>query len=151
MLNTLHNLLSTLLITDGIEIHLENTLQLATAVLSIEVIQSDAASADEQAKILTVLKERLSLSDAEVMQLTERGLLAAKDANDFHQFTSVINRELELPEKIRLIEYMWQVAYVDGQISAHEDHLMHKIVDLLHIPPGDNIAAKTRARFPELR
>jgi uncharacterized tellurite resistance protein B-like protein len=53
---------------------------------------------------------------------------------------------LELPEKVRIIEYLWQVVYADGKISAHENHLMRRLVDLLHISHGDNIAAKMRAK-----
>ena len=151
MLYILQNLLSTYFIPASIEIQPESLLQLAMAVLLIEIMQTDAKSIAEHATILGILKERFSLSNTEVMQLTERGREIAKDTNDVHQFTTVINRELELPEKVHLIEYMWQVAYVDGQVSEREDQLMHKIVDLLHIPPEDNIAARTRARFPDLR
>ena len=151
MLHTLHNLLSTFLIPGSIELHPESALQLATAVLLIEVMQADAESATEQVTILGILKKRFALAEAEVKQLTERGLRAAKSTSDFEQFAEVINRNLELPEKIRLVEYMWQVAYVDGKISTHEDHLIHKAAELLHILPEDNIVAKTRARFPDLR
>lgn len=147
MLNKLSNFLSTLMSPDSVENRPEITLQLATAVLLIEVMRSDAESTDEeQATILNILKERFHLSDVEVAQLTELGHRKAKAANDLHQFTSLINRELDLSEKIRIIEYLWQVAYADRQISAHENHLMRRIVDLLHIPHGDNIAAKMRAK-----
>jgi uncharacterized tellurite resistance protein B-like protein len=101
---------------------------------------------DEQASILNILKQRFHLSDAEVAQLTERGKQTSKSANDLHQFTSLINQELDLPEKVRIIEYMWQVVYADGIISAHENHLMRRLVDLLHISHGDNIAAKMRTK-----
>jgi uncharacterized tellurite resistance protein B-like protein len=125
----------------------ELTLQLAVAVLLIEVMQSDTECAfDEQATILNILKLRFHLSDTEVTQLTERGQQESKSANDLHQFTSFINHALELPEKVRIIEYLWQVVYADGKISAQENHLMRRLVDLLHISHGDNIAAKMRAK-----
>jgi uncharacterized tellurite resistance protein B-like protein len=41
---------------------------------------------------------------------------------------------------------MWQVAYADGHLSAHENHLMRKIADLLYVSHSDYIAAKVRAR-----
>ena len=147
MLNKLSDFLSTLIAPASVESRPEHTLQMATAVLLIEVMRSDTDSTDqEQATILNILKERFQLSDAEVAQLSELGHRTATVANDLHQFTSLINRELELSEKVRIIEYMWQVAYADSQISAHENHLMRRIADLLHIPHGDNVAAKTRAR-----
>jgi uncharacterized tellurite resistance protein B-like protein len=116
-------------------------------VLLIEVMKSDAEVAEsEQAAVLAILKERFGLSGAEVTQLTELGHQTASAANDFHQFTSRINRELDPSEKIRIIEYMWQVAYADGKISAHENHLMRKIADLLYVPHRDYIGAKMRAK-----
>ena len=94
-------------------------------------MQSDFESTEqEQATTLKILKERFALSDAEVAQLTELGHHSAKNANDLQQFTSLINRELDMAEKIRIIEYMWQVAYADNQISAHENHLMRKVASL---------------------
>jgi len=152
MLNKLSDFLSGIIAPASVENRPERTLQLATAVLLIEVMQSDADSTDEeQATILNILKERFHLSDAEVAKLSELGHRTATAANDLHQFTSLINRELELSEKVRIIEYMWQVAYADRQISAHENHLMRRMADLLHISHGDYIAAKTRARPADLQ
>jgi len=151
MLNKLNNFLTTLIPMAEANSRPEHTLQLATAVLLIEVMRSDAKSTnDEQATVLNILKERFHLTDAEVAQLSELGHYTAKTANDLHQFTSLINRELQRAEKVRIIEYMWQVAYADRQISAHENHLMRKLADLLHISPGDYVAAKMRAKPADL-
>jgi uncharacterized tellurite resistance protein B-like protein len=46
---------------------------------------------------------------------------------------------------------MWQVAYADGRISAHENHLMRRMADLLHIGHGDYVAAKMRAKPADLK
>jgi uncharacterized tellurite resistance protein B-like protein len=151
MLTKLNHFLSSLSVPATADTHPEHTLQLATAVLLIEVMQSDAESSDvEQATILKILRERFQLSEAQVTQLSKLGHRTAMAANDFHQFTSLINRELTPPEKVRIIEYMWQVAYADRQISSHENHLMRKIAALLYIPHKDYIAAKMRAKPADL-
>jgi uncharacterized tellurite resistance protein B-like protein len=41
---------------------------------------------------------------------------------------------------------MWQVAYADADLSAHEQHVVRKIADLLYVPHAAYIAAKLRAR-----
>lgn len=147
MFSKLNNLLSSIIPPATDTNRPEHTLQLALAVLLIEVMRSDAESADEeQAAILDILKKRFNQTDVEVAQLSMRGHQAAQNANDLHQFTTIINRELAVPERIEIVEYLWQVAYADGKISAHENHLMRRLVDLLHIPHGDNIAAKMRAQ-----
>jgi uncharacterized tellurite resistance protein B-like protein len=69
-----------------------------------------------------------------------------KQASDYFQFTSLINRHFTQEQKQRVIELMWRVAYSDASLSAHENHLMRKVADLLHITHGDYIAAKMRAQ-----
>jgi uncharacterized tellurite resistance protein B-like protein len=146
MLNRLNDFLSSLITPTSTGSGPEHALQLATAVLLIEVMRSDAECTEQEQKaIFEILKEKFHLPDAEVARLSELGCKTASASHDFHQFTSLINRELKLSEKIRIIEYLWQVAYADSQISAHENHLMRKIADLLHIPHRDYITAKMRA------
>ena len=147
MLSKLNNLLSSIIPPSPDASRPQHTLQLALAVLLIEVMRSDAESAaEEQAAVLDILRKRFNLSDTEVAQLSVRAHQAALGANDLRQFTTIINRELPVPERIEIVEYLWQVAYADGKISAHENHLMRRLVDLLHIPHGDNIAAKMRVQ-----
>ena len=59
-----------------------------------------------------------------------------------------MNRHFTAPQKLAIVEMMWRIAYADAALSAHENHLMRKIGDLLHIPHGDLIAAKMRAQQP---
>ncbi len=146
MLNKLNSFLATLIPAPAAGSRPEHTLQLATAVLLIEVMRSDGSTDEEQALVLHILKQRFQLSDAEVAQLTELGHHTSHAANDLHQFTSLLNRELDMPEKVVLLEYLWQVAYADGVISAHEEHMLRKIAGLLYISHGNFIAAKLRAK-----
>lgn len=147
ILSKLTLFLSSIVAPANVEDRSEHSLQLATAVLLIEVMRSDAECAEEEhAAIIGILKKRFALSDEQAEQLAEHGEQTAKTANDFYQFTTIINRELTLPEKIRIVEYLWQVVYADGKLSAHENHIMRRLVDLLHISLGDNAAAKARAK-----
>jgi len=45
-----------------------------------------------------------------------------------------------------VIELMWAAAYADGELSAHEQHVMRKIAGLLYVPDSTYIAAKMRAK-----
>ena len=51
-----------------------------------------------------------------------------------------------MPAKLRMIEYMWQVAYADSRLTAHERHVLWRVADLLHVPHGAYIHAKMRAQ-----
>jgi uncharacterized tellurite resistance protein B-like protein len=123
------------------------SLQLATAVLLVEVMRSDAAvSAEERSSTLAALSTQFDLSDAELAHLLARAEDTAKGANDYFRFTSAMNEQFTQVEKIQVVEHMWQVAFADGHLDANENHLISKIAGLLHVTHGEYIAAKLHAR-----
>lgn len=122
-------------------------LQLATAALLVEVVRGDGSIAPaERAALLGAVGGKFGLTAAEAAALIELAEQETKLANDYYQFTSLINRRFSQPQKLRLIELMWQVAYADATLSAHEQHVLRRMADLLHVPHGDYIAAKMRAK-----
>ncbi|MBL8472302.1 MAG: TerB family tellurite resistance protein [Rhodocyclaceae bacterium] len=147
MLTKLSNLLCTSLGLAQTEHQEGHSLQVATAVLLSEVMRADSEIAEsEQAALRRILKERFNLSDDEAGRLAQRGRAASLDASDLYQFTSAINQALDLPERVQIMEYLWQVALADSRLDAYENHLMRRLADLLYIGHGDYVAAKTRAR-----
>ena len=125
----------------------EHTLQLATAVLLVEMMRADAeCSVQEQQAIIAALRGKFGLADDEVERLFELGRTTSRDAPDLFTFTSQLNRGFSLEQKLRMVEYLWQVAFADGILNHHENQLMLKLGDLLYIPRGDFVAAKQRAR-----
>ena len=125
----------------------EHTLQLATAVLLVEVMRADAEfDPAERAVVLSALRDKFKLSDDEAARLVELAHQTANASSDFFQFTSKINESFDMEDKIRMVEHLWRVAYADGVLTAHENHLMRRVSDLLHVPHGAYISAKMRAK-----
>ena len=125
----------------------ESALQVATAALLIEMMRMDnRLEAAEQAAVVSVLRQRFGLAEDALERLLALAEAEAAQATDTYQFTSLINKTCDAAQKVRLIEFMWQVAYADGHLDAHEQHLMRKVADLLYISRGDYVAAKQRAR-----
>ena len=125
----------------------EHALQLATAVLLVEVMRADPgmATAERQA-VLAALRRKFELTESELQGLLELAEHTARQASDFHTFTSTLNNRLDHTQKVRVVEAMWQVAYADGQLTAHEKHVLWRVADLLHLPHGAYINAKMRAK-----
>ncbi|MBC7938882.1 MAG: TerB family tellurite resistance protein [Chitinophagaceae bacterium] len=122
-------------------------LQLATAVLLVEVMRADSQIGDaERQSVLATLRNRFSLADDELERLVELAERSSRDATDFHGFTSALNEQLDHAQKVQVIEAMWAVAYADGDLAAHENHVLWRIADLLHLPHGAYISAKMRAK-----
>ena len=125
----------------------EHTLQLATAVMLIEVMRADShfESAERRA-VIDALRAKFALADDEIARLIELAEQARRDATDWFEFTSHINTHFDMAAKIRMVEYMWSVAYADGHLSEHERHTLWRLSDLLHVPHGAYIHAKMRAK-----
>ena len=122
-------------------------LRMACAVLLVEVMRADPeiTHAERQAA-LEALRRRFPLGEEELHELVDLAEQASRSASDFHQFTSQLNEELDQPAKIALVETLWQVAYADGAVDAHENHVISRIAGLLHVTHGEYIAAKLHAR-----
>jgi uncharacterized tellurite resistance protein B-like protein len=122
-------------------------LQLATAALLVEVVRGDGSIAPaERAAMLAAIGAKFGLAADEAAALVDLAEQETRSASDYFQFTSLINRSFSPAQKLRVIELMWRVAYADATLSAHEQHVMRKVAELLHVPHGDYIAAKMRAR-----
>jgi uncharacterized tellurite resistance protein B-like protein len=125
----------------------EHTLQLATAVLLVEVMRADTTGhAGETEAVLQALRSKFALSDEERDQLLALAHETARTAYDYQRFTRSLNEHFTQEQKIRVIEAMWQVAYADQHIDAHEHHVISKVAGLLHVTHGEYIGAKLRAQ-----
>jgi uncharacterized tellurite resistance protein B-like protein len=125
----------------------EHALQIATAVLLLEMMRMDNRIADEErAAVAELMRRQFHLAASEFEAILEMAEQAARNAHDYYQFTSLINKRCDAAQKTRIVENMWRVAMADGHLDAHELHLMRKIGDLLHVGHADYVAAKQRAR-----
>lgn len=124
-----------------------HALQLATAALLMEMMRmDDQITAPERATALATLRGEFGLTTDELDTLVALAEQEAKQATSYYQFTSLVNKACDPAQKVRIIEYLWQVAYADGHLDAHESHLLRKIADLLYVPQSEYIAAKLRGR-----
>jgi len=149
MLSPLKSLFSSFFLPEGGNTSQDDArfLQLATAVLLVEVMRSDTSVTDaERSTTLAALRSKFALSAEELTRLVAQAEATAKGANDYFAFTSAMNEQFTQPQKIQVVEHMWQVAYADGDLDANENHLISKIAGLLHVTHGEYIAAKLHAK-----
>jgi uncharacterized tellurite resistance protein B-like protein len=149
MLSSIQSFLSSLFVRDGTAqpANEARALQLATAVLLVEVMRCDTRfAAPERAATEQALRHTFSLSDAELASLMAQAEQTAQGSNDYFRFTSAINDQFSQAQKILVVELMWQVAYADGLLDENEQHLISKIAGLLHVTHGEYIAAKLHAK-----
>ena len=119
----------------------------AAAALMVEIMAVDHHWADEEAShIQSLLQETLALSTEDALSLLAQAKADHQESNDLYRYTSVINTHYSPEQKQALLERLWTVAYVDGQIDRYEEHMLRKLSDLLHLPHSKYIQAKLSAR-----
>jgi uncharacterized tellurite resistance protein B-like protein len=128
--------------------HSADAVRLATAALLVEVMRMDkqADGAEERIEVARILRERFGLSARDSDELIALAEKEASDAAEYYQFTSRINQDFSMPEKEKMIEHLWQVAYADGRLHSHEEYLVRKVAGLIGVEHAAFIAAKHRAR-----
>lgn len=124
----------------------EQRLRLATAALLIEMTRADFSVTDaERVAVDRLLREHFDLDDAETNELIEFAELEVRTSASLFQFTHLIDKHFALEQKIAIVELMWRVAYADAGKDHHEEHLVRKVADLLHVPHSAFIRARERA------
>ncbi len=122
-------------------------IRIATLALLLEMSQIDGDfSESERESIVSILKKDYHVPDEEADALIESAESELKGSLDLWQFTSLINQNYTPEEKTGIIEMVWRIAYTDGRLDKHEDFLVHKLADLLHLPHKKLIDAKVKVR-----
>lgn len=132
----------------------ERALQLATAALLMEVSRADHdVKDDERRAISDAVSGIFALSPDDTAALLRLAEEEAAAAVSTYQFTALIDKQFSPEQKLRVVELLWRVAYADAEKDRHEEHLIRRIADLLHVSHKDFIAAKlaVRPRDPESR
>ena len=101
-------------------------------------------SDSERSQIIQTLEDVYGLSEEAVAELIRVTSEKLKDSIDLWHFTNLINRNYSVEEKIRVIEMVWRLAYADGVLEEHEDYLLHKLANLLHLTHKQLIDAKLK-------
>jgi uncharacterized tellurite resistance protein B-like protein len=118
-------------------------LRIATCVVLLEVARSDDEFCSlEQAALSAALQEEFRIPKEAVEALMEVAHSKREDAVDLYEFTSLINENYSLPEKIRIVELAWRIIYADKELNRYEDHFVHKLARLLRLHHEDLIEAK---------
>ena len=120
-------------------------IQVATAVILLEVANADEDFSDsERESIVGILKDNFDLSNEEVLELISVSDEERSGSVDMWHFANVINENYTDQEKLSIMENIWKVIYADGRLDKYEDHIVHKLANILHIPHSKMIEAKLK-------
>lgn len=123
----------------------ERALELATAVLLVEVSRADDEVAPaERRAIISALENVFDLDERATLDLMEIAEQEADHSTSLYGFTHLLNERFSRTDKETIVEMLWRVAYADGRIDKYEDYYVRKIADLLYVSHKDFIRTKHR-------
>lgn len=121
--------------------------QLACCQLLMEVARLEASNAPQKREVVAqAMREQFDMPEAELAAMIAATARPENQPTSYYDPVKQINGRFDLSRKASLIEQLWRVAMVDGDIDMYEVHLVRKLADLLYVPHNDFILAKNRVR-----
>ena len=119
--------------------------RVAVCALLLEMAKIDETfTTAEMSQIISILKEKYGLSTEDADALISVAEQELEGSIDYWQFARLINENYSTEEKADIIEMLWQIVFVDGNMDKYENHLMHKLSDLLRLTHQQLIDAKIK-------
>ena len=120
--------------------------KLAVAALLVHLIDIDGETTKEESDLVSkVLSEHFDLTSSQVAELIASAHKKDQEAVDFYQFTSIIT-QLEMSQRVDIIEMMWKVVFADSHNHEMEDNMVWRVAELIGVSARDRtILRKTIA------
>ena len=123
----------------------ERQLQLAAAAVLAEAAALDGhVDQVECDRIVQMLAQHFHLGPFEAEALLREARALAEQSVQLAGFARTLKDGLDQPDRVRLIEMLWEVAYADGHLHEYEANLVRRIAGLIHVPDQDAGAARKR-------
>jgi uncharacterized tellurite resistance protein B-like protein len=120
-------------------------LRVAAAALLVETASiDDQFDEAERATVRRLLEERFGLAAAQARQLLADGQRRRDASAQLYGFTRAVNERLDAPERVALIEMLWEVALADGVLDPLEDTLLRRIGGLIDVSDRERGLARQR-------
>nr|WP_281414033.1 TerB family tellurite resistance protein [Rhodoblastus sphagnicola] len=122
-------------------------MRVASAALLVHVAEVDGIfSESERRALLLLLQQRFDVSEDQAQKLLAAGRQSDREAIDLYGFTSLLKDAMSPPERRRLVEMMWTIAYADGGTVEFEENVIWRVSELLGVPARDRIALRRKVR-----
>ena len=109
-------------------------IELTAAVLAYEIARIDGDISSDELKILMeeikVIAKKVGKKESEILEIIE---IYSNDSVSFYEFVEDINNSYSKSEKLSLLQFMWRVAYADGNLEVDEEKLIRRLADMVKI------------------
>lgn len=121
---------------------------LAVAQLLLEIARSDlSVTVSEMRIIRRHLSQAYRLSETQLDTLLTQAEAHVEQSVSLHDSVMRVNNTLSAEDKNALIRTLWQVAYADQRLDVHEEALLRRLANLLHVPHSIFIREKLASQI----
>jgi uncharacterized tellurite resistance protein B-like protein len=101
---------------------------------------------DEKKVIFNILKKQFkNESDSSINKIITEAIDSFNNSSDLVTHTRKIKENWELNDRINIIEMLWKVCLIDGQLEPYEDMLIRRISGLIYVDDKNRNLAKKNA------
>lgn len=100
--------------------------------------------AREHAAIEGILMRFFTLERSAAQRAVAAAEARVDQAADLYQFTKAVNAAFRPEERLSIVEALWEVILVDGEVDAFEASLMRRLGALIHVEDKDLGEARRR-------
>ena len=120
----------------------DSSIQKSICSLMIEVAYSDNQLDESELKAMANSLGKLEIEEEEIQEIVDATLAKSKESISFYEHTRILNDQLDYDQKKEVLNSVWAIAFADGEMDKHEEHLIRRIADLLYLNHKDFINAK---------
>jgi uncharacterized tellurite resistance protein B-like protein len=124
----------------------EEKARLAAVALLIRVATADRDMSESKRKGLhAIVRSGFELDDAAAARLVEDGCAAERKAIDLYQFTRQIKDAFDEERRRRVVQMMWDTAYLEGGLNGFEANVIWRAADLLGVSTRQRVEMRQQA------
>ncbi len=120
----------------------DSSIQKSICSLMIEVAYADNQLDESELKAMASSLSKLDIEKEEIQEIVDATLAKSKESISFYEHTRILNDQLDYDQKKEVLNSVWAIAFADGEMDKHEEHLIRRIADLLYLNHKDFINAK---------
>jgi uncharacterized tellurite resistance protein B-like protein len=124
----------------------EEKARLAAAALLVRVATADRDMSENKRRGLhAIVRSGFELDDAGTSRLIEDGCVAERKAIDLYQFTRQIKDAFDEVGRRRVVQMMWDTAYLEGGLNGFEANVIWRAADLLGVSTRQRVEMRQQA------
>jgi len=119
----------------------------ALSCLLVEAALVDEDFGENEKKVIfNILKKQFkNESDSSINKIITEAIDSFNNSSDLVTHTRKIKENWELNDRINIIEMLWKVCLIDGQLEPYEDMLIRRISGLIYVDDKNRNLAKKNA------